>query len=161
MFQVRWIEKWMCGSFQLKAKMFGGLGSRGMEEWKRRCPLRSRTEKWKLPEDLVERTVYGWRRTSEREGVRDPEPSDRCHWVINHKYGGFKRGTRGAQNILSLSLMSGNLWEEKWLMKSCFLFGVVGSRLVHCKRAFVRWYRNWGGFSCPGWPPGTFHNLLL
>lgn len=60
----------------------------------------------------------------------------------------------------SLVLISGNIWKKKkYVIKSCFPSVVLRSRLVFCKRAFVRLSRNWDVF--PRWPLGVFHNLPL
>lgn len=60
----------------------------------------------------------------------------------------------------SLVLISGNIWKKKkYVIKSCFPSVVLRSRLVYCKRAFVRLSRNWDVF--PRWPLGVFHNLPL
>ena len=52
--QVSWVEKWVSGSVQVKANMFCDWASRGIEK---NASLRSRTEKWEVPEGIVERSV--------------------------------------------------------------------------------------------------------
>lgn len=52
---------------------------------------------------------------------------------------------------LSLALISGKLWEKKQILKSCFQSGVLGSRLVCCKMAFMRQSRSWSKLSYLSW----------
>lgn len=56
-------------------------------------------------------------------------------------------GVRGPfPRCLSLALVSGNLW-KKWVIWSCFLSGVLGSRLIYYKSVFIGQSMNWDGIS--------------
>jgi hypothetical protein len=52
--KLSWVEKWVSGSVQVKANMFCDWASRRIEK---NASLRSRTEKWEVPEGIVERSV--------------------------------------------------------------------------------------------------------